>query len=51
MSEFESALQTMLQVIDSAWDNLTPEQITLMRKIESLIDDCQPHKGEDDLIS
>ena len=39
MNEFESALQTMLQVIDSAWDNLTPEQIKVMREIESLIED------------
>ena len=39
MKEFESALNTILQVIDSVWDKLSPEQIAMMRQIESLIED------------
>ena len=36
---FEAALTTILQVVDSVWDGLTPDQIKVMRQIESLIDD------------
>ena len=36
---FEAALTTILHVVDSVWDGLTPDQIKVMRQIESLIDD------------
>ena len=38
--EFESALTTILKVIGSVWESLTPEQTKVMRQIESLIDDA-----------
>jgi len=38
--EFESALTTILVVIESVWESLTPEQTKVMRQIESLIDDA-----------